>query len=738
MIDDQRYLLLERSYKKILRYSYENEASELMLRNEEQEYVIDFTEIYAYVMGFADPSKVVLSDSNSKLKAAALNRLIGEEIFESGRRLIVLPTFAVELDRFVAGLPGRLAGESMLALQKLRDKSHSKHLNEVIEKIKKIASQLTISSPVEEISNLYDEIAKIAPELFVISRMPSADPIKRLKDLLSRKTLVGFDELFERKEFGKEVVDDAKDAYQYFAARRRDVSSATNWIDAESVALVSAMNRKASKSQPENSDMTKPRYSLISRSSAMRGFYEQRAFSDQESSLHEYIHPRVFARFAVLKSSEKEISLSQARETSFHVLSGYHKDAIKDLRANKQWASAAVSSKLEMYRKSLFQAEKETRSLENLILLDRVQKNNNIKGILIELTGFNLDNLEIRSDFMSIWEEIVEERVSGIITDIDFLFSEMTAITSFPSQMSDEQTSNAVKQVRISNSESYSIRFLDERGPPWLEFNDQSVYQDLLKVVEGNRDATWYFSKNISHSKFERYLGFSALCGSIGEWRAAYLLVDSIVEKLLSINMTSRVVYREALFFRAVARRCASGGDVDGWEALSVADIENASLLYNRDSVDTSLPFDPRYQNELALIMLSLGTSRSTKYAELLERYDTPVVLWEEILDIPAISDELSVRVINNLVIYACNFRDSDKVFIKKYYTRLQKLVRKLTLRSAAVDHTLIFASYLIGENEGRESAIKQLNRILKRNGLSPYGFGQISKTIDKLRTGKI
>jgi hypothetical protein len=619
-------------------------------------YAIDFSELYAYVFPdkAAEQLKIFSQDTESVTRAVqeyVLNKLM----FNWEQKLILLPTYAVELRSFVEFVREQSVFEHVSmapkALQEVEDRAKDPEFRRVEALVAGSYRDSTDLSDPE-----WDEILRFlesrAPGLVRLSYGRETEPLERLGMLLRK---AGFEPLAALVDTAGSIDEPTVQAWARELEAQRRQRSASNYLDALSVEQVNAANHLL---QREHIHIR-----LITRSSNMRRVESRFGpGSDDEFGQSSILrHPRAFFAlrraegqtdtqlldrlFMMLTTLEAVIvSYQQRREThparaNLAEVSQLIDEIRQLLHGGANLASVvAVAEASDANQPSLAQPTQDVRE-RVLRLFAMLRDETSLLGRLEEKTRELAESIDRSQQLLAIALQGQPDEVWA---------SNQRAV-----QYQVEGGTTVIKSTLYWMP--YTLEFKDPELQQWSREFEQSGAMSLSQMLDRFKSG---FSKNLD---YEMLLSLAYMLAAWGQWDLGLKYADLA---LTTERQNPQVTANEGKFFKALCLRMIGSKNADRYKEAEEL-LDQAQAIKGNDAANR----DARYLKEKATLLFYWGDISPSP--EGVQKSERAAALCKEALEIAGSDQAIKLQLYNNLCYYFTNYPTRATAGESQYYLEL-------------------------------------------------------------------
>jgi hypothetical protein len=586
----------------------------------------DFTEIHSYCHPLEAEDDSNASDG-SRGRQVALNQALLEELFFSGRPVVILPSYRIEMDN----LRRNIRSDGLSDLASLLEMFHSEEkiaeANAFVERFSKTAPNSSHQQQLTSLSEIYEH-APVLKALFV----GPLQPWERLEYL---RTHADFRSLPVDANRTWPPSDDTVDWWSArLAEARPDTPRSANVIDALALARLQALNLRHAFRNP---------IVLVTRSTTMRDLLAEHSANEACQGVY-LIHPRFLGLYSRVERSRKTLReevtdrywLTNETLTRFATVESDVDYAllpdlkrlverVRDLWEETDDLTIAKSAFTRVgSQKAARSAEEET--IEKIrrfvasqssvfdLLLNRASK----IALEFERSNAGIAAIGVLEESDRNYVLSVEERTQRRRDRFDPVYT-----------------------AKLPSSEiSYSLQL----------YGDQALQMDSL---DAKAILISFMSAKSADPDYERQLAAGYLLASFSAWEIAMAFFNTAIA-----SDSANIPKHEAFYFRALARRHSTKRIKAETVQKALRDVAKANVLKQRTRGEGY--WDPRYLNEVGVLIAIAGQNGLTLAPEDLPQNveADPTAIWKKTLDLIKDDGELALMVLNNLV-YLFTHRDS-------------------------------------------------------------------------------
>jgi hypothetical protein len=623
----------------------------------------DFTEIRAYCYVF-ESRDVSYTEVDNPGRQIALNQALLENLFFSGRPIILLPTYGLELDNLKRNLRLESLWDIASVLEEIQSEEQLRNAKELADRLAALGPNAAHDAIWSSLHDIYQN-APTLKMLFVNELRPK----ERLEQLTT-------DAQFRSPPLapsrdGPPSRDSVDWWNKQLENRRPDAPRSSNMIDAVALARLQAINKKRLYKRP---------CVLVTRSRTMREILAKNRNEPACKGVY-LMHPRLLGLYEQIRKSNK--TFKEEIEDRYWLLketvtrleqagSDFDRDMQPHLarlidKVHGLWAETddltiAASAFSSRPTAHTLRTAKEASVNE---IRRFIERQTSVHDLLLTRAS------QVARDFERSNAEIA---VIGVLDQLDREY--LVALEERTKR--NRSRFEPIYTAKLPLEEMpYSLQIYGDRSVDWLGHSKdaKSILSNFIKSKAAETD-------------YERQVATGYLLASLMAWEIGFAFFNTAIA-----TKAGQVPRHEAYYFRALARR-HSTKDIKA-EAIqkSLDDIVEANKI--KQSTRGDQYWDPRYLNE-AGILVAYAKEKAPEVLQNLpaKLMQDPASIWQDTLASIRNDEDLMVLVLNNLLYYFTRERNFDN--IRRSLSKIAEIFAdtppgKVPL---ATRHTMIMAQF--------------------------------------------
>ncbi len=535
-------------------------------------YAVDFSEIFSYI--FLNQTKTKTKNEQKfdfvlfgdrklekapQIKEKRLESSALEELFQKSEKLILLPSYASELETFLihnyvsnrAELEKQISifPEAQKEMKKLSKHSDYIYLKKLLDKKYKFSE--------EDFEWIVNFLKKYANSLLSVIENQDNKPVNRLKQLFNSKRFEDLEKIVNSENYIDGNQKKINERFERLVELRPETPIASSRLDSRAIAMVEQANQILQKSGQ------KLKVLLVSRSKHMHEILEEE-FGDKLSEKSILRHPRTFNILQGCKNTYKNKALQKLQEIhkavddflkssssnaelrpDEKIQNNRKKELLKKVRKIKNdWNSATILEASlnpnwldNQNSDSSINTYKNTELFSSIInLLEILQKSDGLRNFVTERIDKVISEWE--EEQTNLWQEVLDIYLDQLGRKKD---EKKEILEIYKEQLDKDQEEKLNKSLTISNHVTrYPLKLDSEDSEKKLQ-----TIKDIKDVI---RQLKYTFKTEYT---YENLLIIAYSFSNLNRWK----LAEIYFQQAIHLTDEKGSIPNEAYFFLAVCYR---------------------------------------------------------------------------------------------------------------------------------------------------------------------------------------